>query len=247
MNRIGLLILVMSPVMCAAQSIDYNKVIYPEGLKVSFEERLVQLAWANHPTNKISTINVEMFKKEKSLAAWSWLDNFTATFNANQFTLDPSSDVLNRSAFYPKYNFSLRFSIGTLALTPIQTKVANDQILIANQHVNELKLLVRRDVLSNIEILRERYKVLRLRDRFKEDFLILYKDAEKKFSNGEIKIDQYQLASQAYYTRVESVITAQSEFNQTKLVIEAIIGVKLNEVDGYSAFLGVLESEIQSN
>lgn len=247
MNRIGLLILVMSSVTCTAQSIDYNKIILPDGLSVSFEERLVQLAWANHPTNKISAMNVEMFRKEKSLAAWSWLDNFTATFNANQFTLDPSSDVLNRSAFYPKYNFSIRFSIGTLALTPIQTKIANDKILISKQQINELRLLVRREVLSNVEMLRERYKVLRLRDRLKEDFLILFKDAEKKFSNGEIKIDQYQLASQAYYSRVESVITSQSAFNQSKLLIEALIGVKLDEVDGYNTFLSVLESEIQSN
>src|SRR5690606_9044575 len=112
---------------------------------------------------------------------------------------------------------------------------------------NELKLSIRKDMLVQIEQFKERYKVLRLRDRLKEDFLVLLKDAEKKFSQGEIQIEQYQMASQAYYTRSEAVITAVSQFNQTKIALEELIGLRLEEVEGYNSFLNQLEAEIRSN
>lgn len=248
MRKVTVLLLMASSLTGLSQSVDYNKIILPGGVSsVSFEEKLVQLAWANHPTNRISQLNVNMFRKEKSIATWSWLDNATATFNVNQFTLDPSTDVLGRAGFLPRYNLSFRLSLGTFVNTPLQTKVANDRILISEQQVNELKLVVRREVLSNVEMLKERYKIYRLRDRLREDFLILFKDAEKKFSNGEIKIDQYQLASQAYNTRAESVISALSMFNQSKIQIDAMIGVKVDEVEGYAEFIIKLETELQSN
>lgn len=248
MSRIATLVLLVSSFTSVGQSVDYNKIVLPSGLvSVSFEERLVQLAWTNHPSSKISQLNVNMFNKEKSLATWSWLDNASATFNVNQFTLDPSTDVLGRAAFFPRYNLSFRIPLGTFISTPLQAKIANDKVLISQQQVNELKLTVRKEVLTAVEILKERYKIYRLRDRLKEDFLILLKDAEKKFSIGEIKIDQYQLASQAYNARAESVISSQSMFNQSKLQIEAMIGVKLDEVDGYGTFISSLEAEIQAN
>lgn len=231
-----------------AQITDYNKIVLPTSIiDISFEEKLIQLAWSNHPSSRIAMQNVQLYTKEKSLAGWSWLDNVNATFNVNQFNIDPSSDQLGRAAFFPRYNISMRMSLGTFALTPINTKIARDRVIMGEHQVNELKLAIRRDVLVTIEQFKERYKVLRLRDRLKEDFLVLFKDAEKKFSQGSIQIDQYQLASQAYYSRSESVITASSQFNQTKIALEALIGLRLEEVEGYNGFLNQLEAEMRSN
>jgi outer membrane protein TolC len=231
-----------------AQVTDYNKIILPNSIvDVSFEEKLIQLAWNNHPSSKIALQNVQLYNKEKNLTGWSWLENINATFNVNQFNIDPSSDPLGRAGFYPRYNISMRMSLGTLALTPINTKIARDRVIIGEQQVNELKLSIRKDMLVQIEQFKERYKVLRLRDRLKEDFLVLFKDAEKKFSQGEIQIEQYQMASQAYYTRSEAVITAVSQFNQTKIALEELIGLRLEEVEGYNSFLNQLEAEIRSN
>lgn len=231
-----------------AQVTDYKKIILPNSVvDISFEEKLIQLAWNNHPTSRIAIQNVQLYSKEKALAGWSWLDNVNATFNVNQFNLDPSSDQLGRAAFFPRYNISMRMSLGTFALTPINTKIARDRVIMGEQQVNELKLAIRRDVLVTVEQFKERYKVLRLRDRLKEDFLVLFKDAEKKFSQGDIQIDQYQLASQAYYTRSEAVITASSQFNQTKIALEALIGLRLDEVEGYNSYLNQLESEMRNN
>lgn len=245
MNKLGLILILYFPIGLLAQNIDYGKIILPESIsQISFEERLVQLAWKNHPTNKIAETDVMMSNRVKNHASLTWLDNFSGTFNANEFTLNPSADILNRAAFYPKYNFSLRFTLGDFALIPIQTKIANDQLIISNLHVNERKLLVRKDILSGLEEFKERYKILRLRERLREDFLVQYRETEKRFSLGEVTIDQYQLAAQSYYGRSEAVINSQSVFNVSKISLESLIGIKLEDVTGYSNFLAQLESEI---
>ena len=48
MKMLILLLVISTPLL--AQNVDYNKIILPEGSQGSeFEERLVQLAWRNHP------------------------------------------------------------------------------------------------------------------------------------------------------------------------------------------------------
>jgi hypothetical protein len=68
------------PLTAQAQSIDYNKIILPDRVVTkNFEERLVQLAWKNHPSNRVVDQNVEIAQKEKAVARWRWLDDIYAT------------------------------------------------------------------------------------------------------------------------------------------------------------------------
>jgi outer membrane protein TolC len=245
MKKLFIIWLIGLAIQGQAQITDYNKIILPDKISpISFEERLVQLAWQNHPSNKVLTQTVQALNKEKKLAAYSWLDNFMFVANANQFTLNPETDILNRSAFYPRYNLSLRLSLGTFFLTPIETKLANDDLIVGKYKVDEKKISVRSNVLTGVEQLKQGYKILRLRVRLKEDFLLMYKKSEKSFSLGEVSIDQYRQASQAYYGRAEAEINAQSEFNQNKIYLEQLIGVQLEDVEGYSDFLIKLNQEI---
>ena len=50
-----LTILFILPLAVFAQRVDYNKIILPVGATdISFEERLVQLAWQNNPASHIA-------------------------------------------------------------------------------------------------------------------------------------------------------------------------------------------------
>ena len=78
---------VFLPLLTHAQSVDYNKIIVSDQVpSISFEERLVQLAWKNHPTNKVALQKVEMAQALKSKASWAWLDYFFVQANVNEFT-----------------------------------------------------------------------------------------------------------------------------------------------------------------
>ncbi len=245
MKRTPLLLVVMLPLMSMAQSVDYNKIIVTEQISsISFEERLVQLAWRNHPSNRIVSQRVEQAQSLRSKARWSWLDNIYLEGNYNEFTGQENIDALARS-FYPRYNVGVRLPLSTFVQTPLNAKVANDNVLITEFEVNEQKLEVREKVLSAVERLKERFKIVKLRERIQEDYFLMFQSSEKKFKAGEITLETYRGTSQAYYEKEEEIIQARSIFNQQRIALEAMIGVELKDVEGYIQFIDKLTTETQ--
>jgi outer membrane protein TolC len=247
MKRLSLLLFVLVSGVSMGQSIDYNKIIVTEQLSaISFEERLVQLSWRNHPLNKVATERVIMAQAQRAKARWSWLDNIYLEGNYNEFTGKDEVDDVAR-AFYPQYNVGVRLPLGTFAQTPLSAKVANEQMLIHEHEVNAQKLIVREKVLSSVERLKERYKIIKLRERVQEDYFLMFQSTEKKFRAGEVSLDVYRSASQAYYLKEEEIIQARSIFNQERIVLEGMIGVELKDVEGYVQFIDKLTTGMQGN
>jgi len=245
MKRSLLLLLAVSPFLGKAQSVDYNKIIVTEQISaISFEERLVQLAWRNHPSNRIVMQKVELAQSVRAKARWSWLDNIFVEGNYNEFTGKDEIDPLARS-FYPRYNVGVRLPISTFVQTPLSAQVANDQVLISESDVNAKKLETRESVLQAVEKLKERFKIIKLRERIQEDYFLMFQSAEKKFKAGEINLDNYRATSQAYYMKEEEIIQARSIFNQQRIALEAMIGVELKDVEGYVQFIDKLTTETQ--
>ena len=245
MKRLILLILVLASFAAGAQSIDYNKIIVTEQISsISFEERLVQLAWRNHPSNKVVTQKVEMAEALRSKARWSWLDNIYVEGNYNEFTGKEEIDPLARS-FYPRYNIGVRLPLSTFVQTPLSAQAAHDQVLINEFDVNSKKLETRQNVLLAVERLKEKFKIIKLRERIQEDYFLMFQATEKKFKAGEVTLETYRNTSQAYYTKEEEIIQARSNFNQERIALEAMIGVELKDVEGYVQFIDRLTTETQ--
>jgi outer membrane protein TolC len=245
MKRLPLLLLVLAPFALSAQSIDYNKIIVTEQISaISFEERLVQLAWRNHPSNKVVTQKVEMAETLRSKARWSWLDNIYLEGNYNEFTGDDDINEIARS-YYPRYNIAVRLPLSAFVQTPLNAQAANDQVLINEFNVNSKKLETRQNVLLAVERLKEKFKIIKLRERIQEDYFLMFQSTEKKFKAGEITLEAYRTSSQAYYTKEEEIIQARSNFNQERIALEAMIGVELKDVEGYVQFIDRLTTETQ--
>ncbi len=242
---ISIVLAVCQSIMLCAQNIDYNKIVLPDKvIPSSFEERLVQLAWKNHPSNIIASQNVQIAGKEKKLAQWKWLDDIYANGNLNEYTINPAPDAPS-NVFFPRYNFGIRISLGTFVTTPLHSKIASDQVVNSENQVNERKLIVREEILSNVEKMKQYYKYMKLREQIKEDFLVMYKDSEKKFSTGEIDIEKYRMAVQGYYGQAEKVVEAQANFYNSKITLEALVGIDLTDIEGYQQFIQKLDSEIR--
>ncbi len=241
-------LLVLLPLFAQAQDVDYNKIVLP-GTIVSqvFEERLIQLAWVNHPSSKSTLQMVELTEKEKKLAKITWLNDLYAAGNLNEITIkrDRTNELVNVNNQFPRYNFGVRFSLGTFFSVPLNTKIANDKNVMAKNAVDERKLELREVILTNVERLKLYYKFIKLREQIKEDYLTMYKDAERNFSVGEVTIEGYRNATQAYYKQVESVVEAQSTFQSVKLALESFIGLELENVNGYQEFIKKLDEELK--
>ena len=144
-----LAILIMISFNAKSQSIDYNKIILPEGISdIGYAEKLVQLAWQNHPSNDDVKKSVALAKYDLKIGKIDWLDAFQASANLNEFNIDPSSDIANRSLFFPRYNFSLSLPLGQLFTDPMVTKKNHIKVEIAESRVNNVKIQLRKEVLS---------------------------------------------------------------------------------------------------
>ena len=245
MRKELLLIAALAPASVMAQSIDYNKIIVTEQVTaISFEEKLVQMAWRNHPGNKVVTQKVEQAQTLRSKARWSWLNDIFIQGNYNEFTGKEEVDAVAR-AIYPQYNVGIRLPLGTFVQTPLSAKAANDEVLMSEYNVNATKLQVRQDVMLGIERLKERFKIVKLRERIQEDYFLMFQSTEKKFKAGEVTLEAYRGTSQAYYLKEEEIIQARSAFNQQRIELEAMVGVELKDVEGYVQFIDKLTTETQ--
>lgn len=238
------LMIVVIPSGMSAQSVDYNKIIIPERITaITFEEKLIQLAWRNHPSNKIVQENVNIAQKDKAIATWSWLDNIYAVGNLNEFTVAGAPD--DRQLFFPRYNFGVRLSLGMFVKTPLENRLAESRMVNAEHQVNEKKLLLRAEVLIQLERLKENYKLLKLQQNLNEQYYQMYKQVEKKFQANEISLDKLQTSQENYFAQNKSLITIESKFNQEKYALEALLGLSLDEIEGYENFKIQLTNELR--
>src|SRR5688572_12211951 len=121
MKILVLFLVLTTPLL--GQNVDYNKIILPEGSQASeFEEKLVQLAWRNHPSNEALRREVNIASYDVRIANASWLENVRITANVNEFTLNKASDPFGRAAFYPRYNIGASITLGTFLVTPYTIK-----------------------------------------------------------------------------------------------------------------------------
>ena len=231
MKIVILFLVIAAPLVASGQNIDYNKVILPETSQASdFEERLVQLAWRNHPSN-------EAFRREVNIAGYnvkqsnaSWLENIRVSANLNEFTINKASDPFGRAAFYPKYNFGASVALGTFFTIPYNIKKNKELLVISQANLNTQKLTVRNTVLKlyNEYVMRER--VYKLQSQVLLDNETSHKLEEQRFRRGEITFDIYSQSLAAYNEAVVLQLQAERDFKNAKLDIEQWIGMRLEDV-----------------
>lgn len=214
-----------------AQNVDYNKVILPESSQSSeFEERLVQLAWRNHPSNEVLRRQVNMAGFDVKQSNTAWLDNIHVSGNLNEFTINKASDPWGRAAFFPKYNIGATISLGTFFNTPYNIKKNREALIISQANLNAQKLAVRNTVLKlyNEYLMRER--VYKLQSQTLLDNETAHKLAEQRFKRGEIDFESYSASLVAYNDVMIAQLQAERDYKNAKLDLEQWIGMRLEDV-----------------
>lgn len=225
------LLLVCLCLQSQAQPVDYNKIVLPATVKTDvMEERLVQLAWQNMPQNEVLQNNREIAGMRSTLAKLSWLNNISARGNLNEFAVDPDASPTGANLF-PRYNFGIIIPLGIFVSTPIETKIANRQVKNTEQQINQQKLQVRKLVLTaynNYKMYKELYKV---KNDLVEDEYANLLVVEDKFQKGQLSIEQYKVVTRAYNLEIEEKIKTGNQLENAKLELEALIGMKLEDVN----------------
>jgi outer membrane protein TolC len=232
MKKIILFLIISVPAF--AQNVDYNKIILPEYTKSpDFAEKLVQIAWKNHPGNEIMRREVTVAEQGVKSSAAQWLDIFTVRGNLNEFTLNQTmnNDIYyGRSTMYPRYNFGATISLGQFISIPANTKISKERAKIAEANVNNQKLVVRNSVLKayNEYVLRE--KIYKVQSQLLMDNETSHKLIEQRFKNGETNFETYSLSLNNFSNVTVGHLESERNYKNAKLDLEQLIGMRLEDV-----------------
>ncbi len=215
----------------AQSSIDYNKIILPEGIdSTSIKEKLVQLAWKNSPQTGILENNLMIAEVKIKSAKLSWLDNIVASGNVNQFNIEPGSDAFNRSQFFPLYNFSVNIPLGIFSNVPQTTKIARYEKDNQKKLINESKLVLRAEILRRYETYLYYDSVYKIQIDLTDNMQNNYALIESKFKNGEATLEQFTNISNSYNQQLINQLNAKNNLEIAKINIEEMIGIDLELV-----------------
>ncbi|MDV3307507.1 MAG: TolC family protein [Cyclobacteriaceae bacterium] len=227
-----LIMLIIFPLALVAQRVDYNKIILPVGATdISFEERLVQLAWQNNPASHIAQKEVAAAGHEVKAIGSQWLRHVGVTANINEYSLehfdDPDFEGLN---FYPGYNVFVTLPLSTFFERPHAKRAAVERYEASQDRVNQLKLSLRAEVLKLYNAFKRDETIWGIRRDALADEESNYLLLEEKFKNGTATVEEYLAAQKSRNEHRIQVVEAETQYLMSKLELEALIGVKLEEV-----------------
>lgn len=188
-------------------------------------ESLVALAWENYPENNSYRYEVKREQELISQARWDWLNDISASFNLNEGNLNPEANATN--IFFPRYNFRVSLSVGTVVNTPSRVRQAKIGKEIAGENVEQQQLAMRREVLSRYYVYLYNQDLLKLRMQAMQDVQSAFTAANRSFNRGEISLEEYNQALHARNAAEESRLQAERELVLSKLNLEELIGMSL--------------------
>ncbi len=227
-----LIIIYLSNNPLIAQQIDYNKVVLPERVvSADFREKLVQLAWLNHPDNISIRKEVEIAELDAKITKREWLDGFRIQGNLNEFNIDESRDVAQRSQFLPRYNFGLTFPLGELFYSPLRKKQSTTRLTIADNNKHAKMLEVRKNVLAAYNDYVMFDEIFKIQSLAVSNAETNHDIIEEAFKVGEESYDKYTASLNIINQRKITRLQSQNDMKNAKLVIEAYIGMPLENVE----------------
>ena len=195
-NNFLLLFLFLS-VSTFGQVTDFNRIVYPTDMRAkTYEEYLVQLAWQNMPENRKIERQVRIAQLEKTNMNYDWTDGISATVNLNEYTIkrvfgrspivDTVSSVatIDPSFNFPIFNLGANIKLSTFVQRGRKNEIADLKIDMAEDAVNQKKLMVRAEILSRYQNYLLTQEVLKARVKAEEDANSSYLLISQLFKNG---------------------------------------------------------------
>ena len=193
---------------------------------------LIDLALQNDPLVKQTDFAIEKLELQKKYVNNSWLNLISVNGNLNELSIRQivgSSDGEN-NIFFPRYNFGLGFRVGQITGIRQEKTLLTKDIEITQinrvQRENEIRNNVKQQY-YNYLIFRERYSVKR---SFQELATVSFNNIEKRFSEGDVLLEQYYQAREEYFNFKVELLNAEQQFLKSKADLELLVGQPLEKV-----------------
>lgn len=218
-------LVVAASVYCQTNNNVLNSSMYS---KDSIEAVLIRLALDNNPIGKISNYRTQIaeraYKQEKR---WP-LQTIKLTGNLNEFTLNPDKYV--RSQFFPRYNFSVMFTLGDLFNHPTEARSLRIATEITRLEAKEEMQNLKAEVLRRYNRYVFTKERLAIQKKLEAEIAINLELAQSKFNKGAETYDAVSALKERYYNLQITVKEMEEVYYESKVNLEEIIGVNLESV-----------------
>ena len=199
------------------------------GKVIDVREKLVQLALQN-PNFEIADRNVAIANDQLKKTKAGWLGMVTAQGNLNEFSIHPPTVNGQAVNLYPRYNVGVNIPFDIFGTKSNDIKIAKQQIGIAQAQKNERFREIKAEVLTKYEDYLLFKTKLEFQSQVVQDAESVYLQAEKDFSEGIIKQEDYNKAFKARSEEKAKMAEIVHSYNVTKIEMEKLIGVPIESV-----------------
>lgn len=198
---------------------------------VDIREKLVQLALQN-PNYEIADRNVAVANYQLKKSKCAWLGTISAQGNLNEFSIKPPASTTGGQAvsLYPRYNVGVTIPFDLFSAKSNDIKVARQQVGIAQAQKNERFREIKAAVLTVYEDYLLYKQKLEFQSQIVQDAESVYLQAEKDFSDGIIKQQDYNSAFKMRATEKTLLAEIVHSYNLSKIELEKLIGVPIESV-----------------
>jgi outer membrane protein TolC len=200
----------------------------------NIREKLVQLAMQN-PAYEIVDRTALAASYQVKIAKSAYLGLIAAQGNVNEFTVNPPKyNGQSVPFYYPKYNLGVNIPFNIFTTVPNTTKVAQENYYIADAAKREKYLEIKADVLTKYENYLLAKQLVELQGKIVQGEYAAFKRAEGDFAENLIKLEVVEKEQKLYINEQIQYLTLQKDLNLTKIQLEKVIGVNIEEVEkGY--------------
>jgi outer membrane protein TolC len=191
------------------------------------EIRLVNMALQG-PQYEALGHKTNMAQGQLSMARKAWFNLLTISLNYNDQTF--AKPVPGAAYVYPKYFFGLVIPIGMFFTMGPQIQAARENVKVAQNTQDDLARNLRMEVLSKYKTYKNYEALILLQNTIVVDLQAALTQIEKKFRDGTVSMDNYNLANKAYSDEKAKLLNLQLSQDLERLDIERIIGANLDSV-----------------
>lgn len=193
---------------------------------------LAQIAMENASVTKVDEANVKAAEYSYKVQKLSWLDNFRASGNLNEFTLKRTlgsnpNDIPAGRAFFPRYNFGVGVPFGIFVNQPRQTKVQYYRYQAEVENLNAARQNLGLQTMTLYYDYVRTQRLYELQEEALQDASFAFTKTEENFSKNSATLEAYTAASKRYNTERGTKVSLERDLLVGKAQLEAILGMPL--------------------
>jgi len=194
---------------------------------IAYMDKLAKLAEEYYPQNEYFRGKVDVMQEGLYQAKWSWLNTLSMSY---QYNPKQAVDNTTTSTIFPQFGIGITVNIGNIFLTPSRVSQANAELKASQASLSTQISYIRAEVKRRFAKYLQSLDMLKIRQCAVNDSESEVEFIKHKFEKGETTIDEYNKVLRSYTDNLQGKATSEGDVLYTKISVEELIGMKLEDV-----------------